>query len=73
MQRAVWTAAELLGGFQEHVEAFDLEMGGSGDFELSIDGELVYSKRATGEYPDLKVLKLAVADAVDARAAVSGD
>ena len=73
MQRAVWTAAELLSGFQEHIESFDLEMGGGGDFELTIDGEMAYSKRSTGEYPDLKVLKLAIADAVDARAAVAGD
>ena len=74
MQRAVWTAAELLSGFQEYIESFDLEMGGGGDFELSIDGELAYSKRATGEYPELKVLKQAVADAVDARAeAASAD
>ncbi len=63
----------MLAGFQEYIESFDLEMGGGGDFELTIDGDLAYSKRATGEYPDLRVLKQAVAHAVDARAAVASD
>ena len=67
MQRAVWTAAEILGSYQEEVEHFDLEMGGSGDFEFSIDGELVYSKRESGEYPDMRTLKRAVVEAIDAR------
>ena len=45
MQRAVWTAAEILSNYQEDIESFHLEMGGSGDFEFSIDGSLAYSKR----------------------------
>jgi selenoprotein W-related protein len=68
MQRAVWTAAEILGSYQEEVEHFDLEMGGGGDFEFSIDGKLAYSKRETGEYPEMKTLKQAVVEAIDARA-----
>ena len=68
MQRAVWTAAEILGGYHEEIEHFDIEMGGGGDFEFSIDGKLVYSKRETGEYPDMKTLKQAVVEAIDARA-----
>ena len=31
MQRAVWTAAEILGSYQQEVEHFELEMGGSGE------------------------------------------
>ncbi len=68
MQRAVWTAAEILGSYQQDVEHFDLEMGGSGDFEFSIDDKLVYSKRETGEYPEMRTLKRAVVEAIDARA-----
>ncbi len=67
MQRAVWTAAEILSNYQDDVESFDLEMGGSGDFEFSIDGELAYSKRETGVYPDIGVLKQAVIGALEAR------
>ena len=42
-------------------------MGSGGDFELTIDDRLVYSKRATGEYPDIRALKQAVADAIEAK------
>jgi selenoprotein W-related protein len=68
MQRATWTAAEILSGYQHDVESFTFEMGSGGDFEFSIDDNLVYSKRATGEYPELKVLKQAMVDALEARA-----
>lgn len=68
MHRAVWTAAELLAAYQEDIERFDLEMGSGGDFELSIDDQLVYSKQQTGQYPELKTLKQAVVDALEARA-----
>ncbi len=68
MQRAVWTAAEILESYQQDVEHFDLEMGGSGDFEFSIDGKLIYSKRETGEYPEMRTLKRAIVEAIDARA-----
>lgn len=68
MQRATWTAAELLSEYQHDIESFELEMGSGGDFEFSVDGELAYSKRETGEYPDLGVLKMAVVQAIGARA-----
>ncbi|MEE8422813.1 MAG: Rdx family protein [Dehalococcoidia bacterium] len=68
MQRAVWTAAEILSNYQEDIEAFDLEMGSGGDFEFSIDGTLVYSKQESGEYPDIKVLKQGVVDALEVKA-----
>jgi len=68
MQRAAWTAAEILSEYQHDVESFELVMGDGGDFEFSIDGKQIYSKRETGEYPDIKVLKQGVVDALEARA-----
>jgi selenoprotein W-related protein len=68
MQRATWTAAEILSGYQHDIESFTFEMGSGGDFEFSIDDDLIYSKRSTGEYPDVKALKQAVVDAIEARA-----
>ena len=67
MQRAVWTAAEILSEYQSDIEAFEFETGSGGDFEFFIDGALVYSKQATGEYPALGELKQAVVSAIDAR------
>ena len=71
MQRAVWTAAEVLSNFQDDIESFELEMGGGGDFELTVDGRLAYSKREAGRYPELKELMTLVADAIDVRAAAA--
>ncbi len=68
MQRAVWTAAEILSEYQSDIESFEFEMGSGGDFEFSIDGALVYSKQATSEYPEMKALKQAVVSAIDAKA-----
>ena len=68
MQRATWTAAEILSEYQHDIESFELEMGSGGDFEFTVDGELVYSKQATGEYPEMKDLKMAVVSAIGARA-----
>ena len=72
MQRAVWTAAEVLSNFQDDIESFKLEMGGSGDFELTVDGQLAYSKREAGRYPELKEVMTLVAAAIDVRAAAAG-
>ncbi len=30
----------------------ELEPGGGGVFDVSVDGEEIYSKHATGEFPD---------------------
>ena len=69
MQRAVWTAAEILSEYQNDIESFEFEMGSGGDFELTIDGVLVSSKQASGEYPEMKLLKQAVVEALEARSA----
>lgn len=71
MQRAAWTAAEILSEYQNDIESFEFEMGSGGDFEFTIDGVLVSSKQASGEYPEMKLLKQAVVEAIDARAAAS--
>ena len=66
--RAAWTAAEILSAYEDDIASFDLVPGGSGEFEFSIDGELLYSKKETGAYPEMRTLKQIVAKAIDARA-----
>ena len=43
---------ELLGEFEHHIERLTLITGGGGVFEFTVDGELVYSKKETGEFPE---------------------
>ena len=66
-----WTAAELLTSYESDTASLELIPGGAGEFELVIDGTLAYSKKATGEYPELNVLKQAVVAAIEARAATA--
>jgi selenoprotein W-related protein len=42
----------LLGKYKNQVESFELVPSGGGVFEFSVNGELVYSKRATGVHAD---------------------
>jgi selenoprotein W-related protein len=42
----------LLTEYKQKISSFELAPTGGGAFELSLDGELVYSKLATGAFPD---------------------
>jgi selenoprotein W-related protein len=53
----------LLTTFKQKITGLRLIPAGGGCFEVTIDGELVYSKLATGEFPD----DLAILDKVQAR------
>lgn len=42
----------MLTEFKQQINGFTLVPSGGGCFELSLNGELVYSKLKTGEFPD---------------------
>lgn len=42
----------MLSEFKQQINGFTLVPSGGGCFELSLNGELVYSKLETGEFPD---------------------
>ena len=56
-------AAALLTRFKQKVKGLTLVPAGGGCFELTVNGELVYSKLKTGAFPD----EGAMADEVAAR------
>ena len=45
-------AAELLTQFKRQIQSLELEPSTGGCFELRAGNELVFSKLATGEFPD---------------------
>ena len=45
-------AAEILTEYKRQIQALELEPSSGGCFELTIGGDLVYSKLATGQFPD---------------------
>jgi selenoprotein W-related protein len=49
-------AANLLNTFKQDIKELKLIPAGDGCFEVSFNGELVYSKLKTGEFPDEKTI-----------------
>lgn len=55
-------AQELLSTFHEEVAEVALSPGTAGVFEIGVNGELVWSRKDEGRFPDIKELKRKVRD-----------
>jgi len=47
---------KLLTGFKTKIKGFTLVPSSGGCFELTVNGELIYSKLKTGQFPDEKAV-----------------
>lgn len=45
-------ASKILTEYKQRIEGLELEPSSGGCFELTVDGALVYSKLASGQFPD---------------------
>jgi len=52
--------AKLLTAYQQKIRELKLIPAGGGCFELSINGDLIYSKLKTGKFPDEQAMLEAV-------------
>jgi selenoprotein W-related protein len=64
MLRAAWMAEELLTTFEEELGGVTLVPGTGGVFIVRVEGEIVWSRKAQGRFPDITELKQLVRDAV---------
>jgi len=55
-------AEEVLSAFKQGIASWTLIPSRGGVHEVEIDGELVHSKKATGEHPDSEQIIAAVAE-----------
>ncbi|MEN7548862.1 SelT/SelW/SelH family protein [Rapidithrix thailandica] len=62
--RAAWMAQELLTTFVEEVGEVALKPGTGGIYEVRINGEVLFSRKEAGRFPDIKELKQLVRDAI---------
>jgi selenoprotein W-related protein len=63
--RASWMAQELLTTFAEELGSVTLIPDNTGGvFEVRLDGELLWSRKERGRFPDIKELKQLVRDEV---------
>lgn len=62
--RAAWVAQELLVTFEDELGGVTLRPGTSGVFQVSVDGETIWSRKAEGRFPEMKELKQRLRDKV---------
>ena len=63
--RAAWMAQELLTTFETDLREVALQPGTGGIFEVHLNGELLYSRKEKGRFPESKELKQLVRDRID--------
>jgi selenoprotein W-related protein len=65
LMRSAWMAQELLSTFSEELGAVTLVPSTGGQFQIEIDGALVWERKRDGGFPDVKALKQLVRDRID--------
>ena len=63
--RSAWMAQELLTTFEEEISELTLKPGAGGIFEVRVNGNLVWSRKEEGRFPEITELKQRVRDHVD--------
>lgn len=64
LMRAGWVAQELLVTFEDELGGVTLIPASGGIFEVRIDGETLWSRKAEGRFPELKELKQRLRDRI---------
>ena len=63
--RAGWMAQELLTTFVDDLAEVALVPGTGGVFDIRLDGELLFSRKDAGRFPEAKEVKQLVRDKID--------
>ncbi|AWI59692.1 hypothetical protein AB395_00004068 [Sinorhizobium fredii CCBAU 45436] len=63
--RAGWMAQELLSTFADTLAEVALIPGTGGNFEIRVDGELIWERRRDGGFPGPKELKQRIRDVIE--------
>jgi selenoprotein W-related protein len=63
--RAAWLAQELLTTFEQDLYSVALKPGTGGIFEVTLNDELIFSRKEAGRFPEAKEIKQLVRDKVD--------
>ncbi|MGH8639065.1 MAG: SelT/SelW/SelH family protein [Burkholderiales bacterium] len=62
--RAAWMAQELLTTFEQEIAELALKPGSGGIFEIRANGQLIWSRRTEGRFPEIAELKRLVRDRI---------
>ncbi len=62
--RASWMAQELLTTFEQELDEVALSPGTGGTFDITLNGNVIFSRREEGKFPESKELKQLVRDQI---------
>lgn len=63
--RAAWLAQELLSTFEQDLNAVSLAPGTGGVFVVRLNGDVIFSRKEAGRFPESKELKQLIRDVID--------
>ncbi|MDP1659237.1 MAG: SelT/SelW/SelH family protein [Methylotenera sp.] len=63
--RAAWLAQELLTTFEQDLAGVALKPGSNGIFDITLNQNLIYSRKQAGRFPEAKEIKQLVRDQID--------
>ena len=62
--RSTWMAQELLTTFEQEISELTLVPKTGGLFEIAVDGEVLWSRKEQGRFPEITELKQLVRDQI---------
>ncbi len=63
--RAAWLAQELLTTFEQDLAGVTLKPGSNGIFDITLNQQLLFSRKAAGRFPEAKEVKQLLRDRID--------
>ena len=63
--RAAWLAQELLTTFEQDLYSVALRPGTGGIFEITLNSQLIFSRKQAGRFPESKEVKQLIRDHID--------
>lgn len=63
--RAAWLAQELLTTFEQDLYSVALRPGSGGVFDITLNRQLIFSRKEAGRFPEAKEVKQLVRDHID--------
>lgn len=63
--RAAWLAQELLTTFEQDLYIVALRPGTGGIFEITLNSQLIFSRKQAGRFPESKEVKQLIRDHID--------
>ena len=63
--RAAWMAQELLTTFEQDLASVALKPGSNGVFDITVNQQLIFSRKDAGRFPEANEVKQLVRDLID--------